>query len=52
MNQELQALDSHEDNVAETLSVLQRLIDMKTIYIDATYFDDDLKNFEEDFEAA
>ena len=52
VDQELQALDSHEDNVAETLSVLQRLIDMKTIYMDATYFDDDLKNLEEEFEAA
>ena len=50
MDQELQALDSHEDNVAETLSVLQRLIDMKTIYMDATYFD--LKNLKEEFEAA
>ena len=52
MDQELQTLDSHEDNVAETLSVLQRLIDMKTIYMDATYFDDDLKNLDEEFEAA
>ena len=38
VDQELQALNSHEDNVAETLSILQRLIDMKTIYIDAYLF--------------
>ena len=37
--------------MAETLSVFQHLIDMKTIYMDATYFDDDLKNLDE-FEAA
>ena len=38
--------------MAETQSVAQCLSDMKTIYMDATYFDDDLKNLEEEFEAA
>ena len=44
--QQLDILDTHEVNVAETLSVMQRLIDIKTIHWEISYFDEELASLE------
>ena len=45
--QEIEALDAHEDNIAETLSLINRLIDMKNIHMKVSYFDNQLANLED-----
>ncbi len=45
--QEMRTLDSHEESVvALTLSTLQRLVDLKSVHIEACNFDEKLANLE------
>ena len=37
--QKFEALDAHEDHVAETLSLITRLIDLKNVHMRITDFD-------------
>ena len=45
---EMEALDSHEDTVTETLSIIQSLMDLKTIHMDASNLDRKLVDLEEE----
>ena len=42
--QEIEALGDHEDNVAETLSLIKCLIHIKTIHMKVSYFDNKLED--------
>ncbi len=44
--QEMRTLDSHEESVALTLSILQRLVDLKSVHMEACNFDEKLANLE------
>ena len=44
----MEALDSHKDAVTETLSVIQCLMDLKTIYMEASNLDKKLVEMEEE----
>jgi len=46
-DQEFKTLDSHEETVALTLSILQRLVDLKSVHMDAFNFDEKLANLED-----